>query len=68
MRNLVLLDLGHLGVCLALVLEAGIPSCGSNQSLSNSISKQQAYQSRSGREPRQSCPVVSVSTLVTNGT
>ena len=31
MRKLVFLDLGHLGICLALVLETSIPSCGSNQ-------------------------------------
>lgn len=31
MRDLVLLDLGHLGICLALIFEACIPTCGSNQ-------------------------------------
>jgi hypothetical protein len=40
MRNLVFLDLGHFGICLALVLETGIPSCGSRQFLFDSASKQ----------------------------
>lgn len=67
MRNLVLLNLGHLGICLALVLETGIPSCSSNQFLFGSLSKRQAYQSRWDRGPRQSYPVVPVSTLLISG-
>jgi hypothetical protein len=49
MRNLVFLDLGHLGVCLALVLEAGIPSCGSRQFLFDSASKQRLRLTKVGR-------------------
>jgi hypothetical protein len=41
MRNLVFFDLGHLGICLTFVLEAGIPSCGSNQFLFD-LTKQKA--------------------------
>jgi hypothetical protein len=41
MRNLVFLDLGHLGICLTFVLKAGIPSCGSNQFLFD-LTKQKA--------------------------
>lgn len=68
MRNLVFLDLGHLGICLTLVLETGIPSCGSSQFLFVSTRKQEAYRSWWGHELQQSCPVVPVSTLVISGT